>query len=113
MNNYIKNLLLWENWTTPTKQQHSPHKHRPIVYSAKSQFVSAEDTYQQLDAVGITRVQRTLGALLNYTRAVNNKLLVALSDIGSQQAKATTQTKATVAQLLDYVATYAADGLKF
>ncbi len=113
MDNYIKNFLLHENWAMPVKHQHLPHKHRSIVYGAKSQFVPAEDTSQQLDTVGITRIQYIIGALLYYTRAVDNKLLVALSAIGSQQAKATTQTKAAVAQLLDYVATYPAGGLKF
>ena len=38
-------------------------------------------------------------------RAVNNKLLVALSKIGTQQAAATSDTAAAIGQLLDYVAT--------
>ena len=38
-----------------------------------------------LDKAGIRRVQMILGALLWIGRAVNNKLLVALSTIGSQQ----------------------------
>ncbi len=83
MNNYIKNLLLRENWATPVKRQYSPHKHRPIVYGAKSQFIPAKDTSQQLDAMGITRVQRIVGTLLYYARALDNKLLVALSATGS------------------------------
>ena len=46
-------------------------------------------------------------------RAVNNKLLVALSAIGSQQAAATDNTAAAIEQLLDYVATYPNDGILF
>ena len=46
-------------------------------------------------------------------RAVNNKLLVALSEIGAQQAAATEDTAAAIEQLLDYVATYSNDGILF
>ena len=46
-------------------------------------------------------------------RAVNIKLLVALSAIGSQQAAATEDTAAEIEQLLDYVATCPNDGILF
>ena len=52
-----------------------------------------------------------MGALLYVGRAVNNKLLVALSAIVSQQAAATEDTAAAIEQLLDYVATYPNDGI--
>ena len=51
--------------------------------------------------------------LLYVGRAVNNKLLIALSAIGSQQAEATEDTAASIQQLLDYVATYPNDGIIF
>ena len=51
-----------------------------------------------------------LGALLWIGRAVKNKLYVALSAIGSQQAAATEDTMAAVNQLLDYCVTYPGDG---
>ena len=46
-------------------------------------------------------------------RAVNNKLLVALSAIGAQKSAATEDTAAAIKQLLDYVATYPNDGILF
>ena len=46
-------------------------------------------------------------------RAVNNKLLVALSAIGAQKTAATEETAAAIEQLLDYVATYPNDGILF
>ena len=46
-------------------------------------------------------------------RAVNKKLLVALSAIGSQQAAATEENVAAIEQLLDYVATYPDGGILF
>ena len=46
-------------------------------------------------------------------REVNNKLIVALSAIGPQQAAATEYTAEAIEQLLDYVATYPNDGILF
>ena len=46
-------------------------------------------------------------------REVNNKLLVAFSEIGDQQAGATKETAGKIEQLLDYVATYPDDGILF
>lgn len=57
------------------------------------------------------RVQQIVGSILFYSRAVDNKLGVALSDIGSQQASATKVTNAALNQLLDYVAMYPDDGI--
>ena len=50
------------------------------------------------------RVQKIMGALLWIGRAMNNKLLVALSAIGSQQASATESTNDAIHQLLYYCA---------
>ena len=52
-----------------------------------------------------------VGALLFYGRAVGNKLLVALGELGQQQASATEATNDSITQLLDYVATYPSDDI--
>ena len=44
---------------------------------------------------------------------MDNKLLVGLSAIGAQQASATQRTSATIDQILDYCATYPADGILY
>ena len=44
---------------------------------------------------------------------MNNKLLVAVSTIGSQQASATESTNDAIHQLLDYCATYPDDGILY
>ena len=46
-------------------------------------------------------------------REFNNKLLVALSAIGSQLAALTEETADAIEQLLGYVATYPYDGILF
>ena len=113
MKGYIQELRVKYGHATPAKPQHAPHKHREIVYGAKTQMSPDEDTSAKLDATGIKRVQGIVGSLLYYARAVDNKLLVALSAIGSQQAAATENTMVAVDQLLDYVATYPDDGTTF
>ena len=54
-----------------------------------------------------------LVALLYYARAMDNKLLVGLSDIGAQQASTTQRTNEAIDQILDYCATYPADGILY
>ena len=59
------------------------------------------------------RVQGIVGALLYYAHDVDNKLLFCLSAIGAQQASATQQTNEAIDQILDYCATYPADGILY
>ena len=44
---------------------------------------------------------------------MNNKLLVGLSAIGSQQASTTQRTNEAIDQILDYCATYPSDGILY
>ena len=89
MKNYISDLLVALDHPRPKRRQLSPHKCKEIQYGSKVQQAHGEDTSPPLDAEGVKRVQKIVGALLWIGRAVNNKLLVALSAIGSQQASAT------------------------
>ena len=74
---------------TQKEPQYSPHKHQPINYGSKQQIVQPTYTRLYVDDKGIKRVQGIVGTLLYVGRAVNNKLLVALSAIGAQQSAAT------------------------
>ena len=76
--NYIKNLLLKWGHTIPSKPQHSPFCHTPIIYGTKQQFTHSPYASPPLNATGVKRVQAIIGALLYYGRAVDNKLLVVL-----------------------------------
>ena len=105
MYGYILDLRNKYGHLTPKKSQYSPHKHRPIDYGATRQIVQPTDTSPPLNYKGIKRVQGIVGALLYVRRAVNNKLLVALSAIGTQQVAATEETADAIEKLLDYVAT--------
>ena len=57
------------------------------------------DTSPPLNEKGIKRIQGIVGVLLYVVRAVNNKLLVELSEITAQQAAATDNTAAAIKQL--------------
>ena len=59
-----------------------------------------------MTAAGIKCVQKSFGGLLYYTRAVDNKILVAFSEIGFQQAAANECKNKVITELLDYVANY-------
>ena len=110
---YIAKVVLKYGHPIPNKPQLSPHKHREVVYSAKEQLAPEDDTTPTLDSQGTKRVQGIVGALLYYVWAVDNKLLVGLSAIGSQHASATQRTNEAIDQILDYCATYPSDGILY
>ena len=113
MDGYILGLRNKYQHMQPKNPQYSPHKHRPINYGATQQLVQPTDTSPPLNEKGINIIQGIVGALIYVGRAVNNKLLVALSAFGAQQAAATEDTSAAIEQLLEYVATYPNDGIIF
>ena len=113
MPGYIDNLLLKFKHPRPTKPRLSPYACIPISYGAKTQLTPEVDTSALLDDKRKLRIQEIVGSLLYYARAVDNKLLVALSAIAARQSQATVATELAVALLLDYVATYPNDGIVY
>ncbi len=85
----------------------------PISYGAKTHLTPESDASELLDDARKHRIQEIVGSLLYYTRAVNNKLLVALSAIAARQAKSTVATEQAAHLLLDYVATYPNNGIVY
>jgi hypothetical protein len=113
MQTYIDTLLLTLDWPKPQKPQLSPFIATPIAYGQKTQLMPEEDTSATLLPKCLLRVQKIIGPLLYYARAVDNKLLVALNAIAACQSKATIRTEQLVHTLLDYVATYPNDGIVY
>ncbi len=54
----------------------------------------------------IKEIQRVIGSIMYYARAVDITVLMALSSIAIEQSKGTTNTIVKAKQLLDYLATY-------
>jgi hypothetical protein len=106
MQTYINNLLLTLNWPKPRKPQLSPFIATHFAYGKKTQLTPDEDRSALLSPERLLCVQKIVGSLLYYTRAMDNKLLVAINAIASRQSKATVHTEQLVHTLLDYVAMY-------
>ena len=79
----------------------------------KEQLTPEDNTTPPLDSQGTKRVQGIVIALLYYARTVDNKLLVGLSAIGSQQAATTQLTNDAIKQILDYYSTYPGDDILY
>ena len=77
-------------------QSRPPQKHREVIYGAKEKLFPENNTTPPLDSQGTKRVQGIVGALLYYAQAVDNKLLVGISTIRSQQASATQCTNEAI-----------------
>ena len=92
MKYYIQRLLLQHGHPHPTKQELSLHLHVEITYWSKAQYATETEPSSPFPTAVIKRVQEIVGGILYYTRAVDNKILVALSEIGLQQVDATERT---------------------
>ena len=83
------------------------------MYGSNPQMAHIEDTSPPLDEAGIKHIQAITGAVLLYGRAVDNKLLVTINSIVTQQAAATEATNEAVTQIFDYLDTYPNDGIVY
>ena len=113
MYDHIAELRAKFNHPDPKKAQHSPHRHTPINYGAKVQYATEAPDSPLLDAAGKIRIQQLIGAIRYYARAVDNKILVALNELGQQQSSTTDDTNTDMLQLLDYLTTYPDDGITY
>ena len=100
----LENLFLRWGHPLPSKRQHAPFRLAQIKYGAKQQFANLPDA-------SLKQVQAIFGSLLYYINAVDNKLLVTLSKIGSTQAAATEITNSDFSLIPDYLATYPYNGI--
>ena len=86
------------------KPVHSPSKSNPPSYTTNPQQETDDSPF--LNDTGKKRIQRIVGSLLFYARALDCTLLHALNVLAAEQAKSTEKTKAAAEYLLDYVATH-------
>jgi hypothetical protein len=113
MPGYIKKLLLKYKHRMPTKPQHCPYAPAPKQYGAKAQAPLPVDISPKLSPDEIKEIQRVIGSILYYARAVDITVLMALSSIAIEQSKGTTNTMEKAKQLLDYLATYPNATIRF
>ena len=101
MEDYIANLRAKFGHPTPKKPQHSPLRHTPINYGANFQYAAETPSSPPLNNSSKLRIQQLVGAIQYYARAVDNKLLVALSKLAQQKSSPTKDTNTDMLQLLD------------
>ena len=107
MTGYIEAVLNRFHHPRPIKPELAPHRYASRSFSATNDqaLIPDEDT-ARLDTSGVLRVQRVVGCIFYYSRAINIPLLPTLTDISSDRAKATEENLATTKKLLDFVAKF-------
>jgi hypothetical protein len=110
---YIKKKLQEYGHIVSGHIQACPYSPEPITYGAKAQAPLAPDTSPKLSAKDIKQVQKIVGSILYYARAVDMTVLMALSSISIEQTIATKKTMGRCTQLLDYLATNATAKVRF
>ena len=103
---YVMKQMTKYGHVAPLKPQHCPYSPNPIKYGKDNQAPSPLDDSPLLDAAGKKRVQQIVGSFLYYARAVDPTILMALSEISSQQSAPTENTMKRVNQFLDYMWTH-------
>ena len=106
MSGYIKKALAHFKLTTPKKQQHSPFRCAPKKYGAAAQEPLPHDDSPKMDEKGIKQIQQLVGTILYYAQSVDSTVLMALSQLGSEQAAPTEKILADAEHFLNYLATH-------
>jgi hypothetical protein len=75
------------------------------VYGEKTQYATQDET-PPLMKKQCLNIQKVIGSILFYARAVDPTVLMPLNDIATEQTKATEKTQAATNQLLYYLATH-------
>ena len=95
MPGYIAAILARFHHQRPRKPELSPHRYASRSFNAaNAQTPIPDDESARLDDAGIFCVQRIVGYILYYARALDAPLLPTLTEIGSNQAKATEENLA-------------------
>jgi hypothetical protein len=103
---YVMKQLTKYGHIAPLKPQHCPYLPTPFKYSKDNQSPLPIDDSPRLDKAGKKRVQQIVGSFLYYARAVDPTILMALSEISSQQAAPTENTMKRINHFLDYMWTH-------
>jgi hypothetical protein len=105
MPGYVSNVLSKFQHDAPKHPQHTPSRYVTPVYGAKTQYATKDETPPLTEKKCLT-IQKVTGSILYYARAVDPTVLMPLTDIATEQTKATEKTQATANQVLDYLVTH-------
>jgi hypothetical protein len=102
---YVRKQFTCYAHPTPDKSQHCLFSPNPITYGKDSQAPMPTDDSPLLDNASKKCIQ-LVGSFLYYAWAINPTILMALSNIATQQAAPTENTRKQVEQFLDYMWTH-------
>ncbi len=85
------------------KPHHCPYTPAPTQYGTEAQAPLPAEISPKLSDNKIKVIQRVVGSILYYARAVNTTVLMALSSITSKQTRGMMNTMAKAKQLFDYL----------
>ena len=103
--NYVKEAFHKFRHPTPTRKQDAFHPWVQTIYGKHQQLVDNPPTLPQLSKLERKLIQKSR-ICLNYSRALDDTILIALKSIGNMQSKPTQATKVKVHYLLDYLSTH-------
>jgi hypothetical protein len=106
MSKYVMKQLTQYAHPAPLKPQYCPYSPNPISYGKDNQAPTPTNNSPLLDTTGKKHVQQIIGSFLYYACAVDPTILMALSDIATQQSAPTVNTKKRVDHFFDYMWTH-------
>jgi hypothetical protein len=106
MPKYVMKQLTRYAHPAPVKPHHCPFSPNPITYGKDNQATTPADDSPLLDDTGKKRIEQVVGSFLYYVRAIDVTILMALSDIATQQAAPTENIKKQGNQFLDCMLTH-------
>jgi hypothetical protein len=89
MSKYVMKQIPRYAHPAPLKPQHCPYSPNPISYGNDNQAPTSTNDSLLLDAAGKKNIQQIVGSFLYYARAVDPTILMALSNIATQQSAPT------------------------
>ena len=104
MPGYFKKALQRYKHIRSKRTQYSPYPAAPKVFGAAAQEPAPDDEAPEATEDEVTYIQQVVGTILYYARVVDITVLMALSTLASEQAKATKTMIKNVGQMLDYLA---------
>ena len=105
MDGYIEQALREFEHDAPSVPYHAPSKYLPPRYGERIQYATVDDT-ELLGKDDVTYIQRVVGKLLYYARAIDPTMLHAINDISLSTAKGTEATLKATTHLLNYAHTH-------
>ncbi len=103
---YVMKQITEYGHVAPLKLQRCLYLQNPINYGKDHQAPSTLNDSPILDEAGKKNVQQIVGSFLYFARAVDPTILMALSEISSQQSVPTENTMKHVNQFLNYMWTH-------